>query len=68
MKAVKILINSKADPKRIEILPKLKYLADTNLNTDYELNIIDIVYGNTSIEDLINQVSQKANYLTQNSL
>lgn len=68
MKAVKILINSKADPKRIEILPKLKYLADTNLNADYELNIIDIVYGNTSIEDLINQVSQKANYLTQNSL
>lgn len=68
MNAIKVLINAKADPKRIKILPKLKYLADSNLNADYELNIVDIIYGNTSIEDLFNQVNQNLSHLTQNSL
>lgn len=69
MKAVKILINEKADSQKIAILPKLKYLADTNFDDNYELNVVDIVYGKESVEDLLKQYNaHKVSHRIQNSL
>ena len=69
MNAVKILINEKADSQKIAILPKLKYLADTNFDDNYELNVVDVVYGKESVEDLLNQYNaHKVSHRIQNSL
>lgn len=69
MNAVKILINEKADSQKIAILPKLKYLADTNFDDNYELNVVDVVYGKESVEDLLNQyIAHKVSHRIQNSL
>lgn len=69
MNAVKILINEKADSQKIAILPKLKYLVDTNFDDNYELNVVDVVYGKESVEDLLNQYNaHKVSHRIQNSL
>lgn len=69
MNAVKFLINEKADSQKIAILPKLKYLADTNFDDNYELNVVDVVYGKESVEDLLNQYNaHKVSHRIQNSL
>lgn len=69
MNAVKILINEKADSQKIAILPKLKYLADTNFDDNYKLNVVDVVYGKESVEDLLNQYNaHKVSHRIQNSL
>lgn len=69
MNAVKILINEKADSQKIAILPKLKYLADTNFDDNYELNVVDVVYGKESVEDLLNKYNaHKVSHRIQNSL
>lgn len=69
MNAIKILINEKADSQKIAILPKLKYLADTNFDDNYKLNVVDVVYGKESVEDLLNQyIAHKVSHRIQNSL
>ena len=69
MNAIKILINEKADSQKIAILPKLKYLADTNFEDNYELNVVDIVFGKESVEDLLSQYNtHKISHRIQNSL
>lgn len=49
MNAVKILINEKADYKKIELLPKIKYTVDNiSKRKNYQIDITRLIYHRTS--------------------
>lgn len=64
MNAVKILINPKADAEKIALLPKLKYIADSDKKNNHTIDVTKIIYSKTPVQELLH--SFESNYLTQN--
>ena len=79
MNAIKYLINEKADAKKIELLPRIKYALDNITKKDYEIDAIKIIYSKAPIKRIkqnIEALTKKdltanfdyADYLIKNSL
>ena len=59
MNAIKVLINENVDYKKIELLPKLKYVLDGAYKTNYNLDINDILYGSIPVSEIEECISSK---------
>lgn len=79
MQAVKIIINRNADPEKIKLIPKIKYIIDTMTRKQYNIDVYKILYSNVSAEQIINKLNtlkkedltenfDYTNYLIKNSL
>ena len=79
MNAVKYLINEKADSRKIELLPRIKYAIDNITKKDYKIDAVKIIYSKAPIKRIkqnIETLTKKdlttnfdyADYLIKNSL
>lgn len=84
MNAVKILVNEKADYRKIELLPKIKYTVDNISRKNYSIDVTKLIYHKISakkvesrLETMVKDIKalEKSgknidcvDYLTQNSL
>lgn len=79
LKAISILINEKADAKKIKLLPKIKYVIDNITKTEHIIDIVKIIYSKTPVDVIINNINSLtkekltkdfdfSDYLIKNSL
>ena len=62
--AIATLINENADPEKIQLLPKIKYVIDSISNQNHIIDVTKIIYSNVSA----NEINQKLNMLSKENI